>query len=172
MTFSTLSQEGSSKTTLRRGTADIELMLGTAILVTVLMLVLGAMKIAVARLEMSRTATFEAFENATSDPVPQYTGDGELQPLDGITSVRPGLPNRTHVPRPTKEVSVYAGNKETLPPFKLGARAGLAGPPWAFSAYPVGGQDLTDTQNWFLNYGSESHTWLTDPLRLAPPWTP
>jgi hypothetical protein len=143
------------------------------VLVTILMLALGAMRIGVARLDTAGTASFEAFRNATSGPVPLYTDDRDLAPIDGTGAVRPGLPNRTHVPRPEQTVSVYAGNNETLPDVTVGAKAGLAGPPWTYSAYPVGGQDRADTEQWFLDYAGESHTTdLGDPLRLAPAWAP
>src|SRR5688572_17277546 len=120
----------------RRGTAEIELILSVVVLITIMMLAIGAMRIGMARLETARSATFEAFRNATTDPVPLYTGDGDLEPIPGVGSVRPGLPNRTHVPRPEAEVTVYAGNKESLPPVTVGGRAGLASPPWTYSAYP------------------------------------
>jgi len=155
-----------------RGTAEIELILSVVLLITILMLSLGAMRIAVERLNTSNAATFEAFSNATTGQTPQYTDDTDLVPIDGIGSIRPGLPNRTHVPRPTTQVSVYAGNKETLPAATIGAKAGLASPAWTYSAYPVGGADAQATQQWFLDDAAESHTYLSDPLRLAPAWTP
>ena len=154
------------------GTADIELILSAVVLITILMLALGAMQIGIARLDTARSATFEAFSNATTGATPQYTGDSDLQPIDGIGSVRPGLPNRTHVPRPETDVAVYAGNKQTLPTATVGSKTGLASPAWIFSAYPVSGQDETDTEQWFLQDASESHTFLTDPLRLSPAWEP
>jgi hypothetical protein len=156
----------------RRGTAEIELILSVVVLLTVMFLALGAMRIAAARLSTARTANVEAFRNATIDATPMYTGDGGLPPVDGVGAVRPGLPNRTHVPRPKQDVSVAAGDRQTLPPVTVGGKAGTAGPPWTYSAYPVGGQDEADTEQWFLDDAAESHTNLTDPLRLAPAWTP
>ena len=148
------------------------MILSVLLLITIVMLGLGAMQIATARLNTSNTATFEAFSNATTGQTPQYTDDGDLTPIDGIGSIRPGLPNRTHVPRPTTQVSVYAGNKETLPSATIGAKAGLASPAWTYSAYPVAGADEQATQQWFLDDAADSHTELTEPLRLAPAWTP
>jgi hypothetical protein len=155
-----------------RGTASIELILSVVLLITIMMLGLGAMHLATARLDTSNNATFEAFSNATTGQTPQYTDDGDLAPIDGIGSIRPGMPNRTHVPRPTTQVSVYAGDNQTLPSTTIGAKAGLTSPAWTYSAYPVGGADEQATQQWFLDDAAESHTYLTDPLRLAPPWTP
>src|SRR3954468_2737276 len=134
----------------RPGTAEIELILSVAVLMTVMFLAMGAMKIAAARLSTARTANVEAFRNATVESTPMYTDDSGLTPVDGVGAVRPGLPNRTHVPREKQDVSVYAGNKETLPPVTVGGKAGVAGPPWTYSAYPVGGQDAADTAQWFL----------------------
>ena len=156
----------------RRGTASIELILSVVLLITIMMLGLGAMHLATARLDTSNNATFEAFSNATTGQTPQYTDNGDLTPIDGIGSVRPGMPNRTHVPRPTTQVSVYAGDNQTLPSTTIGAKAGLTSPAWTYGAYPVGGNDEQATQQWFLDDAAESHTYLTDPLRLAPPWTP
>jgi hypothetical protein len=159
-------------TSRHRGTAEIELILSVVLLITIMMLALGAMHLATARLDTANNATFQAFNNANTGQTPQYTDDGDLPPIDGIGSVRPGMPNRTHVPRPTTQVSVYAGDKQTLPPVTIGGKAGLTSPAWTYSAYPVGGNDEQATQQWFLNDAAESHTYLTDPLRLAPPWTP
>ena len=156
----------------RRAVAEIELILSAVVLITVLVLSLGAMKIGLARLDTAHGAAFEAFHNATADPTPQYTGDADLAPIDGTASERGGLPNRTHVPRPAAEVDVYAGNKQSLPPVQVGGKAGLAGPAWTYSAYPVGGQDQDATRQWFLDYAAESHTFLDDSLRLAPAWRP
>ena len=156
----------------RRATADIELILSVGLMVTILMLGLGAMHLAIARLDTSNQATFEAFNNATTGQNPMYTDDSDLTPIDGIGSIRPGMPNRTHVPKPTQQVSVYAGSGQTLAPVTIGSKAGLASPPWTYSAYPVGNADEDATQQWFLDDASESHTFLTDPLRLAPAWTP
>src|SRR5690349_14017865 len=80
----------------RRGTAEIELILSVAVLMTIMFLALGAMRLAAARLSTARTANVEAFRNATVESTPMYTGDPGLPPVDGIGAVRPGLPNRTH----------------------------------------------------------------------------
>src|SRR5512140_1312292 len=81
----------------RSGSADIELLLGVIVIITVLLLVRSSFKLAIARLDTSETALYEAQHNATGDSPPQYTDDGSLPPVGGFVDVRPGLPNRTHV---------------------------------------------------------------------------
>ena len=156
---------------LRRGTAEIELVLSIVVLISLLMLTLGAMKIAIARLDTANTAEFEAFFDATSAQDPQYTGSSDLAPIEGVGASRPGLPNRTHVAKPTAEVTISTGNRDALTT-TVGGRAGLASPAWNYSAFPVGSADRAVTGGWFSDHVNESHGQLTDPLRLAPAWKP
>ncbi|QOV88401.1 hypothetical protein [Humisphaera borealis] len=155
----------------RRGTAEIELVLSVVVMITLLMLTLGAMKIAIARLDTANTAEFEAFYDATSAQDPQYTGYSDLTPIGGVGNVRPGLPDRTHVAKPTARVTISTGNRESLTT-ETGGKAGLISPAWNYSGYPVGSADHVVTGGWFGDYANESHGQLTDPLRLAPAWTP
>ena len=157
----------------RRGTAEIELVLSVVVLISILMLIVGATKLAVARLDTARSAQSEAFLDATTAPTPAYADDSQLPPIDGIATVRP----RTSKTEPTfrdppPKSRSNAGNHQTLPPFTIGGKAGPAGPPWSYPAYPVGAADLTATEQWFVDYITESHAPLINPLRLAPSWTP
>lgn len=155
----------------RRGTAEIELILSVTILISILVLTVSAMRIGVARLDTVGQAVRDAFRDATVERNPRHTGDGELSPLEGIGSVRSGMPNRTHVRRAERKVAVNTGDTP-MPDVTVGGKAGLAGPSWTFPAYPVGGGDRAETEGWFMDYVGESHDELTDPLRLAPAWTP
>lgn len=155
----------------RKGTAEIELVLSIVVLITLLTLTVGAMRIALARLDTANTAQFEVQFDATSSEDPQLTGRGDLTPIDGIGASRPGLPQRTHVATPTAEVRVSAGNREQIET-TVGGKAGLISPAWNFAAYPVGGSDRDVTGDWFGTYTEESHGQLVSPLRLAPAWQP
>jgi hypothetical protein len=148
------------------------LLLGIFLLITIIMLVRGALQIGLARLQATEDAQLQVFQDATANSPPQYAGDGTLPPIVGYSSIRPGLPNRSHVSRPEADVTVYAGGPQPLPTFTVGAEAGLASPPWAFSAYPVGEMDRSATQGWFEEYVAESHAQVIGPLGLAPPWAP
>ena len=147
-------------------------MLSVVVLITILMLVMASTRLAVQRLDTARSAQFEAFQDATTSTVPLYTGDSALSPIDGTDAIRPTLPNRTHVPRPTVNVEVRTGHNDAPSTVSVGGKAGLVGPAWTFSAYPVGDADRAPTEQWFSDYATESHGSLMDPLRLAPNWTP
>jgi len=155
----------------RAGTAEIELVLAVMVLVTLLMLTLGAMRIAVARLDTANEAQFEAFQDATAAATPRHADGSDLEPLPGVGQFRPGLANRTHVVRPTTQVVVSAGNRESISA-EVGGRAGLPSPAWTYWAFPVGGDDRATTAGWFEEHADESHGPLADPLRLAPSWKP
>jgi hypothetical protein len=157
---------------IRRGTAEIELILSVVVLMTVMMLALGAMKLGLARMETARSAQYDAMRDGVIDPDPRFTGDPRLQPIEGINAVRPGFPNRTHVPRPTQDVTVRDGNGGALPTFTVGGRAGLASPTWTYWGYPVGGADRGASEQWIDDYVTESHGTIVAPLRLAPSWEP
>ena len=156
----------------RRGVAEIELLLIVTVFITLLMLTRGAMQLGLARLESSETAALEAYQDASANSPPAYTSDPALQMITGYSDLRPGLPNRVHVTRPEKDVTVFSGTDEPLPPFTVGAKAGFAGPAWAFSAYPAGQTDYDQHGTWFDNYVDESHVELITPLGLAPAWPP
>ncbi len=154
----------------RRGTAEIELLLSAMVLISLLLVVRSAMKIALGRMGTTANSSFTAIHNATAGSTPQYIDDQDLQAIDGVGSVRPGLPSRMHVPRLTLPISVHSTN----PPVhvvNIGSSAAVAGPPWIFSAYPVP-NDQQATQQWFLNYVDDSHSELIGPLLMAPAWTP
>ena len=156
----------------RRGTAEFELILSVVVLSTILMLSIGAMRVGMARMETARNAQFEAMKDAITAQSPQYTGDPRLQPIGGVGEVRPGFPNRTHVPRPTADVTVQDGNNGTLPPITVGGSAGLASPAWTYWGYPLGSEDRDASENWVRGYVTESHGDIVAPLRLAPAWEP
>ena len=154
----------------RRGTAEIELLVSAFVLIGMLFTVKSALTIAQARVTATTAANFHAFNDATAARDPRYSEDQEMQPIDGIGAMRPGLPNRMHVPRLVDKIY----NVGTTPPvhmFDLHTSAAVLGPPWIFSAYPVQG-DQQATRQWFMDYVDESHSELISPLLLAPAWNP
>ena len=155
----------------RRGTAEVELLLSVIVLLALLFLVRGGYQLMLARMDMIHTAGFRAMQEATASGNPQYTDDGDMPALDGIDAVRPGLPNRMHVPRLTTTVSIDSGANQTLSPKTVGGMAAVASPSWTYSAWPVG-SDRSATTQWFQTYADESHSELVYPLGLAPVWTP
>jgi hypothetical protein len=136
------------------------------VLITFLLLAVGLWHLGVARLSTAQTAEFEAFQDATQTQSPQYADNATYPPVDGFTNVRPGLPNRLHVPQATQSVAMKGLNTVSV-----NGWAAVPGPAWSYKAYPDSGdQDATAT--WFQNYVNESHADLIDPLGLSQPWTP
>ncbi len=154
-----------------RASADIELLVSSVVLITILFLSLSAMKIGVARLQTVHTAVVNVFHDATVEPTPQYLQDPSALNIDGIAVVRPGLPTRVHITHPSTTVKVTAGKDDTPSPAQIGATAALISPTWTFSCYPVTA-DQTIVEKWFTDYADESLSALRDPLGLAPSWTP
>jgi hypothetical protein len=136
------------------------------------MLLQGAMRIGVARITAGKDASFQAFSNATAGQVPQYTDDPGAPLIDGIASIRPGLPNRFHSPRPSSNVTVFTGGGESLAPVPIQGSAAVAAPFWVYTAYPVISPDQAMTQQWFVAFCLESHAAFADSLGLAPAWPP
>lgn len=161
-----------SRCTERHGIAEIELVLSVLLLITVLMLLQGAMRLGVARLGTGQQAGFQAFHNATADVLPQYVTDPDSTPVVGYSDIRSGLPNRLHVPRPTAPVTVFTGDSQSTLSAQMEGAAALGGPFWIYTAYPVGGGDESMTRLWFEDYADESHTRYADSLGLVPPWAP
>ena len=157
---------------LRRGNAEFELVISCIILLSILFIVAGAMKIGVARMNATQTASYEAFHNATEDSTPLYTDNPAAQPLDGIATIRPTLPNRLHAQHPTTQVSGLTGGNGTTFTANVGAQAAVLAPNWNYSAYPVGASDQALLQTWFEDYVNESHADIKDSLGLSAPWTP
>ena len=159
---------------LRRGVAEIELLLVICVIITLLMLTRGAMQLGLARLDTAETAAVEVNKDATDHHhPPMYTNDPSLQMVTGYSNIRPGLPNRVHVLWPEKQVTIYTGDSSQPPsPFTVGGKAGMMGPPWAYSGFPAGPMDVDALAAWFDDYVSESHEELIAPLGLAPSWRP
>lgn len=156
----------------RAGTAEIELLLLVVIFITLLMLVKGSMELGLARLQTAEDALLQVFRDATMASPPQYDADQSLRTVIGYGEIRPGLPLRSHVSRPERDVTIYGGDKEPLPPFTVGASAALPSPAWAYSGHPYVPADRQATQFWFEDYVPESHSELIEPLGLAAPWPP
>ncbi len=160
----------------RRGTAEIELLLSISVLIVLLNGTIFFRKLGHARLGGLQTTGFEAFQDATQANPPQYATNPVDSPVDGFTSVRPGLPNRLHEPKISTPVSVVfidqsnPQNSSTTNATMVASSA-LPSPSWTFPAYPDSA-DETATSQWFQNYVQESHQELIDPLGLAPAWTP
>ena len=166
------SQRSLFRSTARRGTAEIELLLSIIVLISILMLVVGTVHIGMARLNTVEDAAYRALGNAATGGTPLYTNDPALSEITTIADIRPGMPNRTHVVVSQKQVSVSPSVNQTLPPTNVHAYAGAISPAWTFSAYPAIATDSQATQTWFETYVTESHQELIDPLVLAPPWAP
>src|SRR4051812_13153044 len=121
----------------RRGTAEIELLLVIPILLGFLFLVGGAMKLGAFRIENIFSAEEKAYRDATASQDPLYSPNGPA-PIDGITSIKPGLPNR--MPRADfaegGSVDLYLGSTQP-PPVPLHDNAAFAAPAWSYSTWPV-----------------------------------
>jgi len=154
-----------------RGVAEIELLLSVMVLVTLMLLVAGAVNIGRARMDKTNEAAYEAWYDNTVRPTPLLEGDSAFSPIAGLDAVRPGWPNRTHVSRPRTSLSIIAGPGETLAPVTITASAATIGPAWSYGAYP-NADDRATAGVWFQNYADESHTVVTDPLGLAPAYPP
>jgi len=136
------------------------------VLITILLLTVGLLHLASARLSTAQTANYQAFHDAIQANTPQYADNASYPPLDGITSIRPGFPNRLHVPMP-KQTVLFQNLKATT----VGSWTAVAAPAWSYSCYPVGG-DSSATAQWFTSYVDESHQGLYQPLGLSPAWAP
>ena len=154
---------------MRRGTAEIEALLGILVLMSVLLLVRGARELGEARLDVGSDATIAAFRDATLASPPLYADNSRLTPVTGYASIRPGLPNRTHVPETSSAVDVGISG---LPRMGVSSEAAVPSPAWTFRGNPVGDSDHARTQSWFETYVDESHMELIDPLGLDEPWHP
>lgn len=170
----TLMRPKQLRSTRYRGSAEIELIIAITILITILMLVQGAMRFGAARLRQEQTVWFQAFQNVTVSTPPQYTDDPDRPLEEGFAEIRPGLPNRMHVPEGTETVPINSGSSsDPIAPFKVDTKAALGGPAWNYPAYPVGDEDAAYTREWFTNYADEVYSSaLKDPLGLKDPWTP
>jgi len=158
----------------RRGTAEIELIVSCPLLIAIVLLSLGLMKISISRQDANRQAMFEAYENATADPTPQYTGDAAFPPINGFGTINPsiaGLPNRVQDPKVTEFATVLPNSSDTFTA-TVGASAAMISPAWTFSAYPVGQTDQQPMQQWLQNYVDESHSQVQTSLALSPAWVP
>lgn len=154
----------------QRGTSEIELLVVCLLLIVIMNATVFCRQLGSARLGGQQIAAEEAFHDATQAAVPVYADDAANPPTDGFASVRPGLPNRLHVPHDLTNVAL-ANASSGFAPVTLKASAALAGPSWTYPAYPDSGDEAATSQ-WFLDYVAESHQELVDPLGLAPPWTP
>jgi hypothetical protein len=154
------------------GVAEIELILSVTVLITILMLLQSAMRIGVARLTASKDASFQAYHNATAGDVPQYTDDPTAPLVEGLAAIRPGMPNRVHSPHPSSKVAINTGTSQPLAPLEIRGSTAVPAPFWVYTAYPVADPDQALTEQWFCEFGSESHTAFSDSLGLAPAWPP
>ncbi len=146
-------------------------MLGVCVvLVSLLLMSMGAMKIGVARLSESRDVTYKAFNDATAGAPPQYTADATVTPIPGIESLRPTLPLRVSQPTDSTDVTVLTGNSRFNA--TVGATAAVISPSWTCNGYPVGQEDQQATLQWMQSYIDESHSNVNYPLGLAPAWPP
>jgi len=155
----------------RRGTAEIEMILICTILITLLMLAMGAMRIGVARLGTTASASFQAFNDATASGNPQFTGDAAVPPIDGVDTIRPGFPNRVSDPTASANPAGGTGMAGVGYSANVGFQAAAISPTWNYSGFPVG-SDQTFNSQWLTSYVDESHANLYVPLGLAPAWTP
>jgi hypothetical protein len=150
----------------RRAASEIETLFCLVVLITFLLLAVGLWHLGVARLSTAQTAEFEAFQDGTQSQSPQYAGNAAYPPLDGISTIRPGLPNRLSVPESKQSVAMSNLNTVSVNGF-----AAVASPAWSYRGYPDSG-DQDATAAWFQNYVDESHADLIQPLGLSQPWTP
>jgi len=155
----------------RRGTAEIELLISCPLLIFMVLLSAGLMKIGVARLDSNRQAMFEAYENATIDANPQYTGDPAMPPINGFGPNNPALANRVQDPKVIEQATVLPNRGDTFTA-TVNASAAMISPAWNYSGYPVGQADQQPEEQWFQNYVNESHTAVQTSLKLSPAWTP
>ena len=158
----------------RRGVAEIEAIFCAVVLALLMLMGIGALKIAGTRMTTQNAAIYDSFKDSTNRPSPTLEGDSLLTPIDGTTTVRPGLPNRTHVSRQETHLNVNVDAGQTIPAV-IQALAGTIGPQLSYGAYP----NLDDREDgeknvkdWFNAYVEESHSEVIDPLGLAPAWSP
>src|SRR5262245_11869655 len=139
-----------SRATLRgrRGTAEIELLMVIPLLLVLLFITKGTLQLGEARLRNA----FDAEQQASTDDIssaPPTDTNRNLQPIDGIASVRPGLPNRMHDREQSRIVTPW--QHVPLNKITLTEHAAFAAPAWAYTAFPVhdaggGFNDATATQ--------------------------
>ena len=97
----------------------------------------------------------------TADPL--LADDDTLPPLQGITALTPGLPNRVHLAQPPATVPL---NGARQPAVTLTDRSAFIGPDWGYAGYPVAADGAT-TGQWFTNYADEARGAVKTPLGLA-----
>mgnify|MGYP000666378517 CR=1 FL=1 len=156
----------------RRGTAEIELLFGVMVLIVILLLVRGGYQLAISRIGTGEQAEMQAFNDATAASPPMYADGIDVAPVVGYSDIRPGLPNRVHVPHLSQNLTIGTGDPQRPVDVTISSSAAVAGPPWTFSGYPAGSSDQALHAEWFLQYVDESHVERIDPLALAPPWAP
>jgi len=156
----------------RRGTAEIELLLVIPILLTLLFITRGLLYLGEARLQNVWDAQQKAYSDAIHNTPPRHTnGPPHLQPIDGFTHVRPGLPNR--LSQHESSVTVTYAPNIPLRPVTLTDTAAFPAPAWSYSAFPVhnaGGSfnDTATTRDWYADYAGEVRDPLENPLGLSP----
>jgi len=153
-----------------RGTAEIELLLVIPILLTLLFITRGLLYLGEGRLQNVWDAEQKAYSDAIHNAPPRHT-NGSLQPPDGFSYVRSGLPNR--MSQHNNSVTVTYAPNIPLRPVTLTDTAAFVAPGWSYSAFPVhnsGGNynDATTTRDWYADYVGEVRTPLEDPLGLSP----
>jgi hypothetical protein len=142
-----------------------------AFLLTFLMIGWSSMRIATGRSKNIEWTNKQAIYDAVSNPDPQYTDDPDFTPLSADDLSEGLLPNRTHVPRLTRDVSFNGGDPKPMKLVTVGSRSAWVGPAWTYNSFPVP-NDQPQTQQWFENRINDSHQGVIAPLGLDSYWLP
>jgi len=135
-----------------RGTAELETALVIPILLMILFLIVGALWLGRGRMSNVYNAENGAYTQVVSglDLTPAF----DPVPIDGITVVRPTLPNRFDIANPVQTLRLDLRWQSAVS--HLDDKAVFLDPAWTYTSWP-NVIDQPPIQAWFADYVGESH---------------